>query len=186
MNESLENAAAEKKAWLQLVIAAALCFMVYKLLLAPLFYQLGEQARQQELLQRELCKYREFAAAHQDYEAFLRQRTERLEQLQRRLPVRVVFSEQLALWQRQAQSCGVTISDIKLLNETDNGDKKLKSQPVRITLAGNYYSVLKFVHELEKSENFVNINKVNITGDENKGDIKFTAVFNIYLYVTGE
>ena len=58
----------------------------------------------------------------------------------------------------------------------------MQIQPMRINMDGNYYAVLKFMRELKKSENFVNIDKVNIIGNENKGDIKLTAVFNIYMY----
>lgn len=181
MNDAVQDTTA-KKPFLLLFIAAAVCFIIYKLLLLPLFDQLSAQSRQYELLQRELQQYQEFAASHQDYDNFLQQRSAKLAQLQRRLPKQVVFSEQLKQWQQQAQSCDVTLSDVKLLPERETDSKQMKIQPVRITLGGNYYAVLKFMRELKKSENFVNINQADITGNENKGDIKLTALFNIYLY----
>lgn len=181
MNDSMQNTA-DRKPFLLLLIAAAVCFIMYKLLLMPLFDQLALQSQQRDLLQRELQQYQEFASEHQDYDTFLKQRLDKLEQLQRRLPEQVVFSEQLKWWQQLAQSSDVKISEIKLLPAKETDSKQMQIQPVRINLDGNYYAVLKFMRELKKSENFVNIDKVNIIGNENKGDIKFTAVFNIYMY----
>lgn len=170
-----------RKALLQFLTAASICFMACKLFIAPDLVQLEQQKQQRELLQRELMQYQEFAASHQDYEEFFRRQTMRLEQLQRRLPAKVACSELLPLWQQQAQSCGVKLSDIRVLPLTE-ADNTISVQPIRITLSGSYYAALKFVQQLEKSENFVNLTKVDITGDANKGDIKLTAVLNIYLY----
>lgn len=183
---SLQNAADDienRKKLLQLVTAAAVCFMLCRLFIMPAFAKLERQQKQREQLQQELELYQEFAATHQDYETFFQQQSARLAQLQKNLPDEAVFSDLLPVWQQQARNCGVKIEEVKLL-PSDTAGSRLNRQQVRIAMAGNYYNVLKFIRQLENSENFVNLNKVNITGDENKGDIKFTAVLNIYLYRT--
>ena len=94
MNDSMQNTT-DRKPFLLLFIAVAVCFIMYKLLFMPLFDQLALQSQQRDLLQRELQQYQEFASEHQNYDTFLKQRLDKLEQLQRRLPEQVVFSEQL-------------------------------------------------------------------------------------------
>lgn len=183
MNSSVNKSAdvEARKYLLQLLTALSVCFMLYRLFILPSFSQLEEQRKQHDVLQQELERYQSFAAAHQDYDLFLKQQSERLAQLQQRLPEQASFSGLLPVWQQQAHSCGVKVSEVKVLPQAA-GKEKLAVQQVRIALTGSYFNVLKFVRQLEKSENFVNLSKVNITGDESTGDIKLTAVLNIYLY----
>lgn len=173
------NIQEKRQALMWLLFAFAGSFLLWHFSLQPLWQENMLKLQQQENLKREIRLYQEFAVRHSDYEAYAASQTAQLANLERQLPVQADAGRLLGQWQRQAALDGVQITQMQAL-AVEHKQNNVSSRPVKLTLSGNYYAVLKFIQYLEKSENFVNLTQVSIRGDENKGNVKLTGVLNIY------
>ena len=151
-------------------LALLLCTAFFQLCFLP---QRAEIARLEEEAAKEkdaLVAVQNFMNAHGDGAERAKARAARSAALEKRLPARMGQGDFLALLEREAQHEKLTLAAVASGQiEEEGGVSRL---PLDVELDGDYFHLLAFLKDLEKSERFVRMESTEIKSEDGRLHVK--------------
>lgn len=151
-------------------LALFLCAAFFQLCFLP---QRAELARLEEEAAKEqeaLVTVQNFMNAHGDGAERAKVRAARSAALEKRLPARMGQGDFLSLLEREAQHEKLTLAAVAPGQiEEEGGVSRL---PLDVELDGDYFHLLSFLKDLEKSERFVRMESTEIKSEDGRLHVK--------------
>lgn len=181
MKEQLKAVSPNTRYLLILLVSLSVSILIYMQFILPL--GLDKQKLDNDLLQMntKLALVQTFAGQNQNYENSLHIRTLQLEVSKRKLPDTVTVPELVTEYATLAQANGITLDSLKPPNEAKTDKSSMYAIPVKFTLSGDYFNLIKFLQQVETGERFTTIQGVDFTSDD-KGILKMNADFVVYAF----
>lgn len=110
---------------------------------------------QQSSLQQELAQVQQFALAHKDYDAYSEKQRREIATLEREFAKRSSSADCLKVVQRLAAAQGVRMLSVQTqgiadVSEAKNNGAAKGGATLRITAAGNFFDILRWLRKLER------------------------------------
>ena len=181
MKEQLKAVSPNTRYLLILLLSLSVSILIYMQFILPL--GLDKQKLDNDLLQMntKLALVQTFAGQNQNYENSLHIRTLQLEVSKRKLPDTVTVPELVTEYDTLAQANGITLDSLKPPNEAKTDKSSMYAIPVKLTLSGDYFNLIRFLQQVETGERFTTIQGVDFTSDD-KGILKMNADFVVYAF----
>ena len=178
---------AERRAMYVLSMAVLIIFAAYKFAYIPLTMQAEADKAAASAAQQQVLLYEKFAASDGKKILFLQQ--QKLQRLEKQLPVKIDLNQMAEKCYALAQVNDVTMQSLKLPDAAKQVGKAeakalVGSLDLQMQFKGSYHNVLRFIYRLEKQANLMELADVDIKAAED-GAVEASAVLRVYVLWQG-
>ncbi|HIU64357.1 MAG TPA: type 4a pilus biogenesis protein PilO [Candidatus Avacidaminococcus intestinavium] len=179
MKEQLAKISPEMRSVLLLLLAVIVAILVYAQFILPLTLEKENFDNQILMENTKLAAIQTFADKNANYEAYLHKKTLELEVSKQQLPDTVTIPELVAEYSTLAEQTTVVLETLKPPSAVKADKAGLFVIPIKVTLTGDYFNLVKFLQQVEMGKRFTSIQSVDFTANE-QGVLTMDADFIVY------